>query len=375
MSSPELLAHVSDPPPGGKRRTHLLEVLPPENDLVTSPLRTPLCDLMGMPYPILNAGIGPAAGPELVAAVSNAGGFGVLGGGTMPLVALQRRVGRTRTLTNKPFGVNVIIDEDDEGDREFLLQRISNIAGMEVTAVVLFWGDPSPYVEVAHRAGKLVLIQVGSLDEAVAAARAGVDAVIVQGVEAGGHVRGTTSIWELLPLCVKALHPLPVLASGGIAGGLGMARAMRLGAQGVSLGTRFVACNETWTHPAYKKRIVDAVAEDTVLNELYDLDWPNAPHRTLRNKTYAEWEAAGCPGRGSRPGEGTSIGHRTNTLGERVEWMRYSIGTAPPDFDGDIEYAPLWAGTSVSDVNEILPAADIVRSLVRDAEPVLRESP
>lgn len=342
--------------------------LPHDNEAVTSALHTPLCDLLGIQYPILNAGIGPAAGPELVAAVSNAGGFGVLGGGAMPLEALRRRVSRTRSLTNKPFGFNLIISEDDEGDREFLLQRVNEMAEVELTAIVLFWGDPSPYVDVAHRAGKMLLIQVGSLDEAMAAARAGVDAVIVQGIEAGGHVRGTTSVWELLPMAVKALHPLPVLASGGIGDGLGVARAMRLGAQGVSLGTRFVASDEAWVHSAYKRRVVDATAEDTVLNELYDYDWPDAPHRTLRNKTYAEWESAGFPPLGSKPGEGTSIGYRSNTMGERVEWMRYSIGTVPPDFDGDIEYAPLWAGTSVSEVNDILPAADIVGSLVREAE-------
>ena len=352
--------------------THLLEgSLRHDNEMVASALRTPFCDLLGIPYPILNAGMGPAAGPELAAAVSNAGGFGVLGGGAMPLEALHRRVSRTRTLTNKPFGFNLIIAEDEEGDREVLLERVSEMADLELTAIVLFWGDPSPYVDVARRAGKLVFMQVGSLDEAIVAARAGVDAVIVQGIEAGGHVRGTASIWELLPITVNALHPLPVLASGGIGDGLGVARAMRLGAQGVSLGTRFVACDETSVHSAYKERIVHAMAEDTVLNELYDYDWPNAPHRTLRNKTYADWLAAGCPPRGSKPGEGTSIGHRSNAIGERVQWMRYSIGTAPPDFDGDIEYAPLWAGTSVSDVNDILPAADIVRSLVREAEAVL----
>jgi len=351
--------------------THLLEALRHDNDLVTSPLRTPLCDLLNMPYPILNAGIGPAAGPELAAAVSSAGGFGVLGGGAMPLEALHKRVSWTRALTDRPFGFNLIISEDDEGDREFLLQRVAEMADLRMTAIVLFWGDPSPYVDVAHRAGTMVLMQVGSLDEAIFAARAGVDAVIVQGIEAGGHVRGATSIWELLPITVEALHPLPVLASGGIGDGSGMAKAMRLGAKGVSLGTRFVACDETWVHSAYKKRIVDATADYTVLNELYDYDWPNAPHRTLRNKTYAEWQAAGCPPRGAKPGEGTSIGHRSNTIGERIEWMRYSIGTAPPDFDGDIEYAPLWAGVSVSNVNDILPAAEIIRSLVRDAEAVL----
>jgi NAD(P)H-dependent flavin oxidoreductase YrpB (nitropropane dioxygenase family) len=334
-------------------------------------LHTSLCELLAIRYPILNAGIGLAAGPELAAAVSNAGGFGVLGGGAMPMEALTSRVERTRALTDRPFGVNLIIAEEDEGDREFLVEQVTALSDLELAAIVLFWGDPSPFVDIAHRAGTRVLIQVGSLEKAKAAAAAGVDAVIAQGVEAGGHVIGTESIWELLPRMVEALHPLPVLASGGIGDGLGIARAIGVGAHGVSLGTRFVACDETWVHPAYKQRIVDARAEDTVLNELYDYDWPHAPHRTLRNRLYAEWQAAGAPPRGSKPGEGTSIGHRTNPMGERVEWKRYAIGTAPPDFDGDLEYAPLWAGESCSAVRDIKPAADIVRDLVAEAEAAL----
>ena len=328
-------------------------------------LHTPLCDLLGIRYPILNAGIGPAAGPELAAAVTNAGGFGVLGGGGMPHEAMRKRVALTRELTKGPFGINVIPDEPVNPED---LAHVEGIVAMGPAAIVIFWGDPAPYIPTAHDHDVKVLVQVGSLDEARRAAKAGADAVFAQGVEAGGHVRGTTPIWELLPDTVKALKPLPVLASGGIGDGAGLARAIQFGAQGVSLGTRFVACDEAWLHPAYKQRIVDARAEDTVLNELYDRDWPNAPHRTFRNKALAEWEAAGRPPSGSRPGEGTSIGHRTNAMGERVEWIRYSIGTAPPDFDGDIEYAPLWAGESCSVVNDIKPAAQIVSDLVREAE-------
>jgi nitronate monooxygenase len=332
-----------------------------DNQPVPASLRTPICDLLGVRYPILNAGIGPAAGPELAAAVTNAGGFGVLGGGGMPIEAVRKRVVQTRARTSGPFGVNVIIDDPATPDD---LQHVEALAETGVAAIVLFWGDSTPYVERIHRHGAKVLVQVGSLDEALRAAKSGVDAVIAQGVEAGGHVRGTTSIWELLPATVKALQALPVLASGGIGDAPGVARALATGAAGVSLGTRFVACDETWLHLAYKERIVNARAEDTMLNELYDYDWPNAPHRTLRNKTYEEWHAAGCPPRGSKPGEGTPIGRLTNAMGQRVEWMRYAIGTAPPDFDGDIEYAPLWAGESCSVVNDIKPAADIVRDLV-----------
>ncbi len=336
-----------------------------------SRLHTPLCDLLGIRYPILNAGIGHAAGPELAAAVSNAGGFGVLGNGSIPMEHLTPRIERTRELTDKPFGVNVIIDETEAGDREALLQQLADVSALQIAAIVLFWGDPSPYVDPIHAHGVKVLIQVGSVEEAMRSANAGVDAVIAQGIEAGGHVRGTTSIWELLPTVVRAIKPVPVLASGGIGDGAGLASAIQFGAQGVSLGTRFVASEEAWLHPGYKQRIVEAKAEDTVYNSLYDVWWPNAPHRTLRNKTLEEWEAAGCPPPGKRPGEGTSIGRRSSWAGAFEDWARYAIGTAPPDFDGDIEYAPLWAGTSVSAVNDIKPAGDIVRDLVREAEEML----
>ena len=117
---------------------------------------------------------------------------------------------------------------------------------------------------------------------------------------------------------------MPVLASGGVGDGTGLAYALDLGAQGVSLGTRFVASEEAWLHPEYKHRIVEATAEDTILNELYNLWWPGAPHRTLRNKTLKEREAAGCPSPGQRPGEGTSIGTIITSTGETLEWPRYA---------------------------------------------------
>lgn len=333
-------------------------------------LRTPFCRTLGIEHPILSVGMGQAAGPELVSAVSSAGGFGVLGMSAMDSDEMRRLIGLTRALTRRPFGVNVIIDEEDEEDRQLLRDAVAT-AAEETAAVVLFWGDPAPYVEEVHRHGSKVLIQVGSVEEAKSAAKAGVDAVIAQGYEAGGHVRGTTSIWELLPATVEAIKPVPVLASGGIGDGAGIARAIRLGAQGVSLGTRFVASDEAWLHPDYKQRIVEATAADTVVNELYDVWWPNAPHRTLRNKTLAEWEAAGCPPTGERPGEGTSIGRKSMSTGEKIDWPRYAIGTPPPDFDGDVEYAPLWAGESVSVVNDVKPAAEIVRDLVAGAERAL----
>ena len=319
-------------------------------------LRTPICSELGIQYPIFSAGIGSAAGPELAAAVSNAGGFGVLGMSGMKPAELSSRIGSTRKLTDRPIGINIIIAETEEGDRKFFTDQIEAAGKAGAAAVVMFWGDPAPYIDTAHRNGIKVFIQVGSVEEALSAARAGVDAVIAQGLEAGGHVRGTTSIWELLPATVDAVKPLPVLASGGIGDGAGLARALRMGAQGVSLGTRFVASDEAWS-----------TADDTVYNTLYDVWWPDAPHRTLRNKTFAEWEAAGRPPSGSRPGEGTSIGRRRMPNGEWTDWPRYAVGSVPPEFDGDIEYAPLWAGESCSVVNDIKPAAEIIRDLVGEA--------
>jgi NAD(P)H-dependent flavin oxidoreductase YrpB (nitropropane dioxygenase family) len=276
-------------------------------------LRTALCHLLGVDYPVLSAGIGAGARAELVGAVSHAGGFGVLGASGMPPDAIRAEIERIRTLTQRPFGINVIIAEDSgadlEEDRRFFLAQFRAAAEEGAAAIVLFWGDPAPFVEEAHAWGLDVLIQVGSVQEAEAAVAAGVDAVIAQGVEAGGHVRGTTSIWELVPMTAAAVSPVPVLASGGIGDGAGLARALTLGAQGVSLGTRFVASDEANVHPEYKRRIVSSVAADTVYTaDLYDVWWPDAPHRTLRNRNFEEWHAAGRPPPGTRPGEGTFIG-------------------------------------------------------------------
>jgi nitronate monooxygenase len=345
-----------------------------EDHRSVSALRTRFCRQLGIDHPIWSVGFG-GAGPELVAAVSGAGGFGVLGANGLPANAITALVTRTRELTGQPFGLNLIIGETDEKDRRALLTaEVQAAADAGVAAVVLFWGDPAPYVPVAHAAGVKVVLQVGSVTEAQAAAAAGVDAVIAQGIEAGGHVRGTTSIWELLPATVAALEELPVLASGGIGDGAGVARALTLGAQGMSLGTRFVASEEAFIHPAYTQRILKASAQDTVYHQLYDLWWPNAPHRTLRNKTLQEWEAAGRPPPGQRPGEGIPIGTFRGPSGERVPWPRYAVGVATADFDGDVEYAPLWAGESCSLVNDLKPAAAIVRDLVRDAETAIAGS-
>ena len=195
-------------------------------------LRTELCRQLGIEYPIFSAGFAFSAVPELVAEVSGAGGCGVLGGSSMPAPAITERIERTRGLTDRPFGLNLIVAAfehpsfDDEA-RGFVRAQFDAALAAGVPFVVLFWGPVTPFVADAHAAGVDLWVQVGSVDEARAAAEAGVDAVIAQGVEAGGHVRGTTSIWELLPAVVEAVRPVPVLASGSIGDGEGVDRRRR----------------------------------------------------------------------------------------------------------------------------------------------------
>lgn len=344
-----------------------------------SSIRTPLCDLVGIDYPIFSVGFGEGATPELVAAVSNAGGCGVLGGS--PPEEIRKSIAEVRRMTDRPFGQNLIIanhdhhpDSDDES-REYDRVRVEAALAENIPILVLFWGDPSYFVEQAHAAGTKVFIQTGNVAEAAYAVAAGVDAVIAQGMEAGGHVRATESLWDVLPKVVKAVAPVPVLASGAIGDGAGIARALRLGAQGVSLGTRFVASDEAWIHPTFKQRVVDSTAADTLLvPDLFDVGWPDAPHRVLRNRLVQEWEAAGRPPSGKRPRADEPIGIRRRPGRDAAPWPRYSPGMIAPDFEGDPDYGPMWAGTSVSVVNDIKPAADIVHDLVRDAEVAFADS-
>lgn len=322
-------------------------------------LKTPLCRELGIDHPIFSVGMGPAAGPDLAAAVSNAGGCGVLGGAAQSAPYLRRQIQRLRTLTAKPFGVNVVLAAMEKGQLETCFDEC-------VPLLVLFWGDAKPYVGEARRRGMRVFLQVGSVEEAVTAAEAGVDGIIAQGVEAGGHVKGTTSLSALLPAIVEAVTPLPVVAAGGVANGRGVVAALSLGAQAVSMGTRFLASEEAFVPHGYKTRIVKSTAENTVYTRLFDIGWPDAPHRVLRNNAVMEWEAAGRPPSGQRPGENTPIG-MLQRGSKSVAVPRYWALCATADFNGDLEYAALHAGESCGLVNDIKPAADIVHDLMSEA--------
>lgn len=330
-------------------------------------LTTDICRRLGVSLPIWNAGMGGGlAGPALAAAVTNAGGFGVLGMGGLPEPVIREQILELRRLTDGPFGVNIILPllGGDDAPIDCCLE-------LRVPVLVLFWGDPAPYVERAHAVGTKVVVQAGSVDEARAAAAAGVDAVMIQGVEAGGHVRSTTSLSVLLPATVDAVAPLPVIAAGGIADGRGVAAALSLGAQAVSLGTRFLCSDES--RAAYKERVVAARAEDTFHTKLFDVEWPDAAHRVLRNTIVRDWEAAGSPASGQRPGEGEPTG-RMPVGGQMVELPRYSVFMPMEGFDGDLDSSVLYCGESCSLITDVKPAADIVRLLAADAEATLKKA-
>jgi NAD(P)H-dependent flavin oxidoreductase YrpB (nitropropane dioxygenase family) len=331
-------------------------------------LKTPLCRTLGIDHPIFSVGFGLGAGPELAAAVSGAGACGCIGSGGLQPAQLREQIRAVRALTDRPFGVNVIIALNRTGVVEACLDE-------GVPLFVFFWGDPKPWIADAHRSGARAVVQVGSVTEAQMAADAGADAIIAQGFEAGGHVRGRTGLITLVPAVVEAVAPIPVIAAGGIANGRGIAAALSLGAQGVLMGTRFVASEEAYISQAYKMKVVQARSENLLYSEdLFDRGWENAPHRVIRNKLVDEWEAAGRPASGHRPGEGSAIG--TREIGNvRTDCLRYAPLMLTADFDGDVEYGPLWAGESCNLVNDILPAAQIVRDLVRQAEATIAALP
>ncbi len=327
-------------------------------------LHTPLCDLLGIELPILQAGMGGVARAELCAAVSNAGGLGHLGMIRMPPEFIRAQIRRARSLTDRPFGVNLVLAVFDPAQFEVCLEE-------RVPVLSLFWGDAAPYVPRARAAGIRVLVQVGSVEEARQAVRAGADAVVAQGVEAGGHVRGRTSTLALIPQVVDAVRPTPVVAAGGIADGRGIAAALNLGAAGVWVGTRFVASAESEAHPAYKQRLLAATAEDTVHTELCEYGWPpHSPHRVLRTPLLERWGHRPPP-----PVEQARVIGETDRAGLRVPVTEFSSGCPTIHTTGEVENMALYAGQGVGLIRELLPAAEIVRRLAAEAEALLRPRP
>lgn len=279
---------------------------------------------------------------------------------------IRRLIRETSNLTAAPFGMNLKLDDDQHDRLE---------AGLEegVRVVSLFWGRlgaDDDYVRMVHQAGALVTLTVGSAMEARLAVDAGVDVVVAQGLEAGGHVWGQVSTLALVPAVVDAVAPVPVVAAGGIGDGRGLAAVLALGAQAGWVGTRFLLSEEAAIHPTYRSLLIEASESDTVHSSLFDVGWENAPHRTLANSTWRRWREAGSPPAGARPGEGETVAWTES--GEPI--VRYDFSDPWAGDTGDVEATALHAGQSVGLVREVLPAAEIVARLVEEAEAALRSA-
>jgi NAD(P)H-dependent flavin oxidoreductase YrpB (nitropropane dioxygenase family) len=306
----------------------------------------------GLKVPIVQGPMGGVSGPELAAAVVNAGALGVIPIWNLPLPTAAQWIERTQELTGGNFGVNL---RADMLQRDYI--KLSLDAGVAV--IHLFWGDPAASMKfMGSSTGAKVMVTVGSADAAKAALDAGASLLVAQGVEAGGHVLSDTPLQELLDEVIPLAADLPVLAAGGLADAQDVADIMKRGASGVLLGTRFVATLESMAHDVYKQALLEAGPGSTVRSTCFDGGWENAPHRNLKNDTTDAWEAAGKPSPGSRPGEDDVI----LRLGE-TPIPRYSAMPPMQGMTGEIRSAVMYAGTGVAKVRDCPSAKDVIREL------------
>lgn len=298
---------------------------------------TRFTELVGCCVPIQQAGMGGITTPALAAAVAAEGGLGMLAGAGVAAGEIVEQLGAAAAAAHRDarIGVNFLVPFLDVGAFE--------AAASGASVVECFYGDPdAQLVQRAHDAGTLAAWQVGSSDEASAAVDAGCDFIVVQGQEAGGHVRGRQSLMDVLDATRRRVD-VPIVAAGGIGSGRAVARALLAGADAVRVGTRFVATAEADVHPDYARALVSAAADDTVVTETFAAGWPDAPHRVLRSAVAACDDAPA------------------------------SRSPVPPtrDFNGDVTRAALYAGTSVDAVTAVTSARDVVRQLVAEAAAAL----
>jgi nitronate monooxygenase len=316
---------------------------------------TSLTRILNIGVPIVQAPIANLTCPELVAGVSNAGALGMLSVTWREPDEIRSLLRTIRELTARPFGVNLILAWD-------MRERLEACLEEGVPVVSFFWGDPSPFLGSVHDAGAVAMLTVGSADEARIAVDQGVDILVAQGWEAGGHVIGSVATLPLVPSVVDAVGNTPVVAAGGIADGRGLAAVLALGAGGAWIGTRFIASEEALAHAEYKARVVRAKATDTVYTTLFNVGWEQAPHRVLRNSTTAAWEDAGRPA-ASRPGEGEVVARLANG----TEAVRYSDHEPAAGMVGEVEALAHYAGQSAGLVSEVQPVSVIIREIAEES--------
>lgn len=307
-------------------------------------LKTKLCEILGIEYPILQGGMAWVATAELAAAVSNAGGLGVIGAGHMPPDVLQTEIRKAKVLTNKPFGVNIMLRSP------YVKEVMQVVVDERVPVVTTGAGNPGEYIPALKAIGSKVIPVVASVALARRLERVGVDAIIAEGMESGGHV-GPITTMALVPQVVDAVS-VPVIAAGGIADARGVLAAMALGAQGVQIGTRFVASTECIAHPNYKEAIIRAKDRSTVVTGTTT----GHPVRVLENKLtreFTELESKGAP-----VAELDSLGAGRLKAAAR---------------DGDVERGSVMIGQIAGMVDDVKPVAEIIQDIVSHVGKILED--
>jgi enoyl-[acyl-carrier protein] reductase II len=307
-------------------------------------LKTAICDLFGIKYPIIQGGMAHVATAELVSAVSNAGGLGIIGAGASESDWVREQIRLTRQQTDKPFGVNILLISP------FAEQVIDVVLEEKVAMVTTGAGNPGPYIPRFKEAGIKVVPVVASVALARRLERAGADAFVAEGMESGGEI-GQITTMALVPQVVDRVQA-PVVAAGGIADGRGLAAALALGAQGVQMGTRFVCSQECIAHPAYKQAIVDASDRSTIISG----QSTGYPLRSLENKLTREFL--------EKEKSGISM----------EELMEFGVGKVRLGLiEGDLENGTLLAGQIAGMIKEIKPVKVIMEEMVAEAEAIITQ--
>jgi NAD(P)H-dependent flavin oxidoreductase YrpB (nitropropane dioxygenase family) len=327
--------------------------------------RTRLTEAFGIRYPIAAAGMAfVGMTSDLAIAVCRAGGIGALGVGKLPPSAMAAMIGQIRAATEAPFNVNFITIFTEPAHIDMCIE-------LHVPIVSFHWGHPDRRtIDRLRAAGIKVWEQVGGIEAGKRAVGDGIDAIIAQGTEAGGHNYGTLPGLALIPEMVDKVRPPMLMASGGIADGRGLAAALSLGADGVWIGSRLVASTEAYAHPDYKKRLVEAAGTDTTLSSAFGPEERSFnPMRVLRNAVTRRWEGheTDIPvALADRP-----IIGQTNILGQPFDLPEFTNFVPMPTTDGDLDRMPMLAGEGVGLIDAIEPVATILTRMAEDAARIL----
>lgn len=314
-------------------------------------IKTPVCELLGIKTPIVLGGMASATSAPMVVSVSEAGGLGILGITGLNHEDIHKQIALIKAETDKPFGINYLLFKIDENEYDQTIKE-------KPPVMSLAWARPDQdlkmFFKKAHDVGSLVMYMVGNVTEAIRAAEAGADVIVAQGTEGGGHVRLISTL-ALVPMVVDTVSPCPVIAAGGIADGRGFAASLALGAEGVLIGTRFLATNEAPLHQNYKDAIVKSNGNDTVLTNIPDLisknDWPGGCARALQNEFINFWS------------------ERKEQITRNAEEINADSLKARKE--GNIDKTSLLVGQDAGLIDSIMSVNDVIKQMNEQAEEII----